>query len=251
MDYLGLILAGIAIATAAMAVGIGSGIFWTPLLILVYGLTPQEAVATSLMIQVVGMGSGTLAFLRAGLTEIRLSLQFFLAALPGVIAGGFLSVHLSQGSVQMLLGIMAMTVAVLFVAGRDQYAENGGGRPDQAKVTRLLPIPAFFGLLMGTLSVGIVEWLVPALRHRLHLEMRRAIATVVPVMFLLAICASLVHWSRVEHLHLGYFAWAAAGTVLGGQIGPRLSKRIDERLLKQSFIYLMTLTGIHLIFQAI
>lgn len=251
MEALGLIIAGVCIASAAMAVGIGGGILWTPLLILAYGLTPQEAVATSLMIQVVGMGSGTLAYMKAKLTQVKLSLVFFCAALPGVIIGGFLSVHLSQDAVQMMLGVMAMTVAVLFVAGQDQFSEGGNYAPDRRNIGKLLPIPAFFGFMMGTLSVGIGEWLVPALRQRLHLEMRQAIGTVIPVMFLLAICASLVHWSQSDSLHLNYFAYGGIGTFIGGQIGPRISQRIDERILKQSFIYLMTLIGIHMIFQAI
>jgi len=252
LEALGLIIAGVCIASAAMAVGIGGGILWTPLLILAYGLSPQESVATSLMIQVVGMGSGTLAYMKAKLTQIRLSLIFFAVALPGVIIGGYLSVRLSQDMVQMMLGIMAMTVAVLFVAGQDQFVDTGtSAESDRRKVRRLLPIPAFFGFMMGTLSVGIGEWLVPALRQRLNLDMRQAIATVIPVMFLLAICASAVHWSQTDGMRLNYFAYGAIGTFVGGQIGPRISQRIDERMLKQSFIYLMTLIGIHMIFQAI
>ena len=58
IEALGLALAGLFISTAAMTIGIGGGILWTPLLILAYGLTPQEAIATSLLIQVIGMGSG-------------------------------------------------------------------------------------------------------------------------------------------------------------------------------------------------
>ncbi|MCP3688170.1 MAG: sulfite exporter TauE/SafE family protein, partial [Gammaproteobacteria bacterium] len=61
MFELALVLAGSMIATAAMAIGIGGGILWTPLLILVYQLTPADAISTSLFIQVAGLGSGTLA----------------------------------------------------------------------------------------------------------------------------------------------------------------------------------------------
>ncbi|NOQ89499.1 MAG: hypothetical protein GQ549_00985 [Gammaproteobacteria bacterium] len=39
---LGLVFAGLLISTAAMTIGIGGGILWTPLLILAYGLSPQE-----------------------------------------------------------------------------------------------------------------------------------------------------------------------------------------------------------------
>ena len=38
--------------------------------------------------------------------------------------------------------------------------------------------------------------------------------------------------------------------LIGGQIGPRLAERINERKLKDIFIFLLTLIGIHLIYNA-
>ncbi len=251
MYELGLVVAGIAIATAAMAIGIGGGILWTPLLILAYGLSPQEAISTSLLIQVVGMGSGTVAFLRAKLVEKKLALVFFLVALPGVAIGSFVTFNLPQQTVQMALGIMAMVLAVLFVSSNEEFDNQGTYRYNQKQVNHILPIPGFFGFIMGFLSLGISEWLIPVLRSRLKLEMSRAIGTVIPVMFLLAIVASGMHYSLSKSIHLNYFIWGAIGTLIGAQIGVHISKRVNERLLKQTFIYLMTLIGIHLIFQAI
>ena len=251
MLELGLFICGIVIASAAMTIGIGGGILWTPLLILVYELSPQEAIATSLLIQVVGMGSGTIAFYRAGLVEIKLSLIFFLVALPGVIIGSLLTVSLKEETVQMALGIMSMMLAILFVSGRDELIEKNSYQYNKKAVAQILPIPAIFGFTLGTLSLGIGEWLIPALRHKLKLGMTASIATVIPVMFLLVSVASLIHWSFTEDLHLNYFFWGASGTFIGGQIGAHISRRVDERILKQSFIYIMTLIGIHLIFQSI
>lgn len=250
---LGLVLAGVFIATAAMTIGIGSGILWTPLLILAYGLSPQEAVATSLLIQVIGMGSGSFAFLRTNLVEKKLALVFFITALPGVIIGSFIIVNLPQQPVQMALGIMAMMLALLFVAGQDPVDNDQEDyRFDQTKVNSLLPIPGFFGFIMGFLSLGIGEWLIPAMRNRLQLDMKRCVATIIPMMFLLAVVASILHWSLMEEsMQLNTFLWGSLGALIGGQLGPRVARYIDDKMLKESFIFLMTLIGIHLIFQAI
>ena len=102
------------------------------------------------------------------------------------------------------------------------------------------------------LSLGIGEWLIPAMRSRLHLDMKRCVATIIPMMFLLAIVASALHWSLMEEaVQLNYFLWGSLGTLVGGQIGPRVARYIDDKILKETFIFLMTLIGIHLIFQAI
>lgn len=250
---LGLVFAGLLISTAAMTIGIGGGILWTPLLILAYGLSPQEAIATSLLIQVIGMGSGSFAFLRTNLIEKKLALIFFFTALPGVIIGSIITVNLPQQPVQMALGMMAMMLALLFVAAQEPMDEEQGGYQfNQTKVNRLLPIPGFFGFFMGFLSLGIGEWLIPAMRNRLHLDMKRCVATIIPMMFLLAMVASALHWSLMEDsLQMNYFLWGSLGTLVGGQIGPRVARYIDDRMLKETFIFLMTLIGIHLIFQAI
>jgi len=250
---LGLVFSGLLISTAAMTIGIGGGILWTPLLILVYDLSPQEAITTSLLIQVIGMGSGSVAFLRARLVEIKLSLIFFITALPGVVIGSIVTVNLPQQPVQMALGMMAMLLALLFVSAQEAMDEElDSYQFNQAKVKRLLPLPGFFGFFMGFLSLGIGEWLIPAMRNHLYLEMKRCVATIIPMMFLLALVASCLHWSLMEEsVQLNYFLWGSLGTLAGGQIGPRVARYINDRVLKESFIFLMTLIGIHLIFQAI
>ena len=253
IEELGLVLAGLFISTAAMTIGIGGGILWTPLLILAYGLSPQAAVATSLFVQVIGMGSGSFAFLRTNLVDKKLALIFFLTALPGVIIGSFITVNLPQQPVQMALGIMAMILALLFVASQDQTDEERSNyKFDQKKVNRLLPIPGFFGFIMGFLSLGIGEWLIPAMRSRLKLSMNRCVATIIPMMFLLAVVAAGLHWSLMEEsVQTNYLLWGGLGTLAGGQIGPRVARYIDDKILKETFIFLMTLIGIHLIFQSI
>ncbi len=247
----GLFLAGIGIATVAMAIGIGGGILWTPLLILAYHTSPQEAVATSLMIQVVGMGSGTVAYLRAKLVEKKLMLIIFLAALPGVVLGSLIAVKLPEDPVQLALGAMALTLALVFISGREEVERQGFYSYDRKKVIQILPVPAFFGLVMGFLSVGVGEWILPALKSKLKLEMNRAVATVIPVMFLLALVGSVSHGLLSKNIHWAYFFWGALGTLFGGQIGPRVAVKVSDKLLKEIFVYVMTLIGIHLIFHAI
>lgn len=248
-----LLPAGVGIASIAMAIGIGGGILWTPLLILAYGTSPQEAIATSLMIQVVGMGSGTVAYHKAKLIEFKLVLLLFVVALPGVILGSLAAVTLPEGPVQLALGVMSLTLALVFVSGRDEARGGGAYQFEFKKVRGILPVPAFFGTVMGFLSVGVGEWIIPALRSKLKLEMNRSVATVIPVMFLLALAGSMSHgvFSENAHFQWGYFIWGAVGTILGGQIGPYFALKVDDRLLKEAFVYVMTLIGIHLIFHAI
>lgn len=251
MLELSLVFAGLIISSASMAIGIGGGILWTPLLILVYGLSPQEAIAVSLFIQITGLGSGSFAYFKAKLIHVRLSVILAIIALPGVIIGSYMTVNLPEDTIQMVLGIMAMILAILFVVSNDETETLKNFKLTAKSIRKVAPIPGFFGFLMGFLSVGISEWLIPALRHKLKLDMPHAIGTSMGMMFILAIISSALHFNLSGNFHAEIFIFASIGTIIGGQIGARISQRINEQLLKQSFIYLMTLIGIHLIFQAI
>jgi len=44
--------------------------------------------------------------------------------------------------------------------------------------------------------------------------------------------------------------WAIPGVLIGGQIGPLLVTKTDERQLKEIFIFLLTLIGIHLVYRS-
>lgn len=246
-----LVIAGVAISSIAMAIGIGGGILWTPLLILAYGLAPQEAITSSLIIQVVGLASGTYAYTRNGFVKFRISSVLFIAALPGIITGSFITIQLSQNIVQMSLGIMSMVLAVLFVSSSSETVKSVSNEIDIKQLGKIVPIPAFFGFIMGFLSLGIGEWLIPALRARLKMAMPEAIGTSIAMMFMLAIVASCLHIALEGSINYRIIIPGAIGTIIGAQIGAAISRKINDRLLKQSFIYLMTLIGIHLIFQAI
>jgi uncharacterized membrane protein YfcA len=245
-----LMACGVAISTIAMAVGIGGGILWAPLLIVVYGLAPVEAVTYSLIIQVFGMGSGTLAFYRSGQTDLKLSAMLAAVALPGVIIGSFGTHYIDENKLRLILGIMAMLLALMFVARNSELESGSEHSNHKGRIGRLLPIPGVFGFVMGLLSLGIGEWLIPALRDRLRLTMSRAVAVVVPMMLLLAIVSSLIHISSIEELHLDYVVWGALGTLVGAPIGARLSRVINDRLLKEAFIFIMTLLAVHFVFRS-
>ena len=246
-----LVLCGVFISTVVMAIGIGGGILWTPVLILGYGLSPGEAVTLSLMIQVIGMASGTVAYVREKQVMPALAAKIFLAALPGVLIGSLFSISIAENILQMGLGIMSMTLAIFFVASQyNQQPLIQTGKPAN-KLAVILLVPGFFGFLMGALSTGIGEWLIPLLKSRLKIDMRRAIGTLVPVTFALVVVAASVRGFMDADIHWLYVLFGGIGTFIGAQIGPLVNKRFSDQILKEAFIYLMTLVGIHLIFQAL
>lgn len=241
---------GILIAAVVSAVGIGGGILWMPFLMLILKLEPEASVMTSLVIQTAGMGSGSLAYARRALVDCKLTAVLLAATVPGLALGACITRNISPSHIELALGLLTMMTAIWFVSTNPKYDQKGHRQIALRTARPYMGLVSLMSVASGMLSVSIGEWLVPVLRGKLALRMRTAVATSIATIFgtcilgagLHALLGSTPHWSTV--------AWAVPGVLIGGQIGPRLAERINERILKEVFIFLLTLIGIHLIYNA-
>jgi len=241
---------GVVIATISSIVGIGGGILWMPVLLLMLKLSPETAVLTSLIIQSVGMGSGTWTYYRNQRIDLKLASLMLLVTIPGVIAGAGLTRHISLSNIELILGLMAMTTAFLFVSLNHKYDDAGRKHAKIHQAKPYLMLLSIMSVISGFLSVSIGEWLIPIMHGKMNLRMSSAIATSITTIFGVCLMGSVVHFFFGSRPHWQTIAWAAPGVLIGGQIGPRIAEKINERMLKEIFIFLLTLIGIHLIYNA-
>ncbi len=240
--------AGFAIALLATLVGFGGGILWMPFLILVSQLDPAQAVVTSLVIQVGGMGSGSVAVIKAKKADLRLALVLSACAFLGVPIGVWLSRVVSADSIVFMLGVFSLAIALVFVYTQEDVDNSGVKRVSLRQTTPYLWLSTLFAVLTGLLSMGVGDFLVPILRNRLRLTMESAMSACVIVMAMNAALAAILHLVIGEKFATNLVLWAIPGVLLGGQVGPRLAGRISDQTLKEIFIYGLSLAGIHMIF---
>lgn len=240
----------IFISTAVSSIGIGGGVLLMPFFLLVLKLSPDVAVTTSLIIQTAGMGSATLTCVRQQRVDFKLAGFILAVAIPGVIGGSFLAGNLKSGSMQMVLGIMVMTTAFLFVSSEQKYTDLGKSKVDMKDAYRHSWITVPASIASGMLSTSMSEWLIPVMRSKLSLNMSSAIGTCLGIAFAVSCVGAISHVLMGSEGNWAVIAWAIPGVMTGGQIGPRITKRINERLLKEAFIFFLTLVGIHLIYNS-
>lgn len=242
---------GIVIAIMVSAIGLGGGIFWMPFLLIFAGLEPDRAVTTSLLIQSAGMGSSSLVYAHKGCVAPRPAWVFLLVALPGLAIGSCFTRLLDPALMKLILGLLVMATALWFVSATQEYgAAPAPGRGDGAQAWRHSWVVALMSVASGMLSISMGEWLVPVLRNKLHLKMSSAIGTSITVIFGTCLAATAIHYLLGGRGDLELVLWGAPGVMLGGQIGPRIATRINDRLLKEIFIFLLTMIGIHLVYNA-
>lgn len=241
---------GIVIATVSSIVGIGGGILWMPFLLLALKLNPEAAVLTSLMIQSCGMSSGSLAYIRRRQVDFKLALLILAVTIPGILAGSFITRTISPAHIRMIIGLLAMTTAFLFVSLNQKYDNQGRRRADMSRVRPYMPLLSLMSIVSGMLSISIGEWIIPLMHGKMNLRMSTAIATSITTIAGVCLLGSIIHLLLGGHPHWQTIAWAVPGVLIGGQIGPRVTEKINERVLKDLFIFLLTLVGIHLIYNA-
>ncbi len=240
--------AGIAIATVSCLTGIGGGILWAPFFLLVLKTSTHEAIVLSLLIQIFGQGSG--AWTNHKLKKVDWTLVRFFSyfAIPGVVLGSYVANFIPGKKLALFLGIMCMLAAFAFLLTPEEYGEDGREKITREEAKGFWWAPFISSFLAGLLSIGIGNWLVPILNSRLRLKMSFSVANVLAIMFVVGIGGSLVHLFLRHHPDWHILVWGIPGVFIGGQIGPRLARYINENHIKEAFIFLMTLTGCHIIF---
>ncbi|MGB9711961.1 MAG: sulfite exporter TauE/SafE family protein [Dissulfurimicrobium sp.] len=241
---------GICIATIVMLVGFGGGVLWMPFLLVVMHAAPDTAIITSLLIQTAGTGSGSIAFIRQKKTDNRLALVMFCIAVPGILFGALLAHYIILSHIEMIIGLISLATALLFVTSNCKYTDEGVERVELKKAFKHLWIPVVMSIATGMLTLNVAEWLVPSMREKMGLKVSNAIATCVLLTCGECIVGMLIHGKLGARPDHGIASWAIPGVIIGGQIGPLLAKQIDERMLKEIFIFFLTLIGIHLVYSS-
>jgi len=171
-------------------------------------------------------------------------------AVPGIGLGALLTRLLAPDHLALILGLLTLVTAIIFVSANERYGHTGRERAELKDGRRYGWVVSIMAIASGMLSISIGEWLVPLLRNKLSLRMGVAVATSVATILgtcILGAGSQLLLGGRAD---LPSLLWALPGVIIGGQIGPRIAERINDRVLKEIFVFLLTLIGIHLIYNS-
>ena len=221
-----------------------------PFFLIALKLPPENAVVTSLLIQIGGMGSASAAFARQQRIDFKLAFMVLLIALPGIALGALAASYLSASYMQFILGVLVLLTAFLFVSGSQKYHDFGKKkvllRGNYKKLW--MAVPASLG--SGLLSSSMNEWLIPVFRRKLSLGMHYAIASSIFISFMVSVIAAAIHLGLGHQANWIIVLWAVPGVIAGAQLGAKFTHKLNEKVLKEVFIFFMTLVGVHLMYNS-
>jgi uncharacterized membrane protein YfcA len=247
----GYALSGFVVGAIVGLTGVGGGSLMTPLLVLLFGVSPATAVGTDLLYAAVTKVAGVVVHGRRG--HVRWDIVAGLAAgsIPGALATiatlSRLAIDhaaLSRIVTASLGGALLLTAtALLFKRRLQDWGRVSGAWHERWQGAFTIAVGALLGVLVTLSSVGAGALGVAAL---FFLYPRLAAAQIVGSDIAHAVPLTLV--AGLGHAHLGTVDWTLLGSLLLGSLpgiglGSALSARAPESLLRVVLALLLVLIG--------
>ena len=256
MDTWLLMLAGgFAAGVFGSLLGLGGGILIVPLLTLGFNLPLRDAVGVSLACVVATSAIGAVAFLERRIANLRLAMTLELFTAAGAIAGGLIAFALDEQLLAGLFALMLLYVALTMVRRvfRPDPAESAGGEVADVP-PRNLPVGAagsvFGGVVSALLGIGGGVIMVPVIHLGMGLPLRVAAATSTVMIAVTASASAIVYLVRgaIDPYVLGP---TAVGVFVGALVGSRSAQRVDLRILRLLFIFVLAYTALLMVNRAV
>jgi uncharacterized membrane protein YfcA len=234
-----------AVGVLSAMIGIGGGTVNTPLLLILFAFTEQQAPATALVGGLFVSIAASISYWRQNPrpTIPKVGLVLAVLTVPGSLFGVLLRTLISAPYVlRLIFGISLFPVALkmLFASKRgksDLVSELAEW--DISHITRRQWITSLFGAFVGGISAGLLGLgggavVVPVLIVLMGLPMHAAVATSMFTMMFTTTAGTAYNFI-LGSVNL-YFALAIGiGMLFGGQIGARLACKVNAVQLKQIF----------------
>ncbi len=236
----------VGVGTISSMVGIGGGIFNTPLLIIIFLFDAQNASATALVAALFVAASSSIPYWRQKPRPTMVKAGLFLAimTIPGSWAGIWLREIIAEDMIlRYIFGISLFPVALkMLFAKKKKGVEDSSSEIESFDMSELsnqrlaLTLVGAFvgGVAAGLLGIGGGAIVVPVLTLLMGLPIHAAVATSMFTMIFTASAGTGLNavWGYIDPF---YALSLGIGMVIGAQIGPRFACKVNSVQLKRAF----------------
>jgi uncharacterized membrane protein YfcA len=246
------VAAGFLVGGIVGLTGVGGGSLMTPLLVLVFGVSPVTAVGTDLLFAAVTKSGGAWVHARRGGVDWHLVARLAAGSIPASLAT-LAALHFLQFDHARLAAVMstALGVALLLTAlslvFRDRLHKMASARfslfRSEGARTPMIIVGAILGALVTLSSVGAGALGVTAL---MFLAPGLSAARIVGSDIAHAVPLTLV--AGLGHAAAGAVDWTLLGSLLIGSLpgiylGSMLTRSVPERVLRALLAVMLVMIG--------
>jgi len=249
-----IVLGGAIVGLLVGMTGAGGGALMTPMLILLFGVTPSTAISSDLVAAVVMRPIGAAVHLRAGTVNLALVRWMTLGSVPAAFLGAYLLRLMGHGSgaqhnVETALGAAllagAAAIALRFVLDRRAGHARTGLVAD-ARPRRILTIGigALAGVVVGITSVGSGSLVIVALLFVYPLLGAGQLVGTDLTQAVPLTAAAALGALAFGHVELALTGSLIIGSVPAVLIGSLLSASVPDRFIRPVIAFVILASGL-------
>ena len=244
-----MVIIGFGSGVIGSLIGVGGGIFMTPVLTYM-GFSPAVIASSSLIAILATSISSTLTYIRKKYINYSLGLKLALPAIPGSIIGGFFSNFISLEHFKIYFAILLTSVG-LYIFFKNKIIKK--------TLDRTPKLLFYLILISGTFCAGVISSLfgigggiifVPILVIMYKMKMINVSPTAQFTLLITTITGLLTH-IILEHPDYSYGIALAFGAFFGAQVGSRSIHLISENILSKILSFSLISIAINFIIEYI
>lgn len=247
--------------------GLGGGVVIIPLLTLCFGVDFHYAVGAALVSSIAtSSGSGS-AYVKEGITNIRLGMVLEIATTIGAVAGAVVAIWMNNSVISIIYGGVLVLTAVMqqvkhsrheHVVGSPlarrlklfgTFPQKDGSRQyyELTNVGGGFAVMLLAGMLSGILGIGSGVLKVIAMDGIMKVPFKVSTTTSNFMMGVTA-CASAVVYIQRGNIVPGLALPVLIGVLFGALTGAKLLKRLDVSLLRKIFAIAILAVAVNMIY---
>lgn len=230
-------------------VGLGGGLIFSPLFVLL-GFAKSQAASTSLFLNLVAAASAATVYARKKMVDFPLSIPLIVSSGLTAPVGSFLNQRMELHFFLLLMAAVLILAAARMLFGTPE-AQESPPISKRKKIATGIGIGALIGLVGGMLGIGGGVFVVPLLIYLLKTPTKIAAASSTFI-----VCFSSLT-GFAGYLSAGAVDWrfvlpAAVASLIGGQVGSRvMSAKLKGRSIRIIFAVLLVFMSIQLLYRAL
>jgi uncharacterized membrane protein YfcA len=265
-----LFVASLAAGLLGSLTGLGGGVVIIPLLTLVFKVDIHYAIGTSLISVIATSSGAAAAYVREGITNIRLGMFLELATTAGAISGAWLATYLPTSVIAILFGVILIISAGLSFAKRADPVTAGppGNLSVKLRLNSSMPTPRgpqpYFvknivggfimmnvaGVISGLLGIGSGALKVIAMDNIMRIPFKVS-TTTSNFMIGVTAAASVGIYLKRGYIDPGLSMPVMLGVLGGAFIGSKLLSTAKTESLKMLFALVILVLAAEMIYNGV
>lgn len=262
--FLGSMLAGLL----GSLTGLGGGIVIIPMLTLVFGIDIRYAIGASIVAVIATSSGAAAAYVKEGITNIRLGMFLEIATTIGAFGGAILAVYSPTNFIAILFGCILISSAFISLQKKNKNIENNPG----SKLAGLLKLNSSYpiskgifinysvhhviagflmmivaGVLSGLLGLGSGALKVVAMDNVMRIPFKVSTTTSNFMIGVTAAASAVVYFQR-GYIDPGLCLPVTLGVLAGATIGSRILTKAETKWLRIVFAIVIAILAAEMIY---